>query len=62
MSTFLINITADLPYPIEKEFRVSGWDFGTAINRAVQLYRKDLKEQRGKARKIKSIRVKAIRV
>jgi hypothetical protein len=62
MNTYLVTVTAELPYPISKEFRMSGWDFPVAIRRAVFEYRKFLKEERGKSKKIKSLSVKAIRI
>jgi len=62
MNMYLVTVTAEIPYPISKEFRMSGWDFPVAIRRAVAQYRKSLKEDRGKSKKIKSLSVKAIRI
>ena len=62
MYHYLITITADLPYPIEKIFRISAWDFSTAIARACRKYRKQLRKDKGKSKKIDSMRVKAIRL
>jgi hypothetical protein len=62
MNYYLVTVTAELPYPVSKEFRMSGWDFPVAIRRAVAEYRKFLKETKGKSKKIKSLTVKAIKI
>jgi hypothetical protein len=62
MAKFLVTVSSELPYKIEKEFIVSGWDFSTAVSRASRLYRDYLREDRGKAKKIKTLSIKATRL
>lgn len=58
MNSYLIIVKTYAPYPIEKTYRIAGSNFGTAIRRGVQLYRKEEIARK----KIKEIFVKAIRI
>jgi len=58
MKWYLIKIKSYLPYPIENEYRIQASDFGTAINRAVRQFRKDL----NKRKKITKLVIEAIKI
>jgi len=54
---FLIKISVNLPYPRDFEYRIEATSFGTAVNRAFKLFRKELK-----GRKIREIKINAIKI
>ena len=62
MPNYIINVSAEIPYKVEKEFRASGWDFHVAVARAIKKYREYLREERGKAKQLKTITIKATRI
>lgn len=59
---YLITVTAYLPYPIAKEFRVEAGSYGTAINRAVKQYRGYVKKKSSKSKHIDKLAVSAIKL
>jgi hypothetical protein len=42
MKNYSITVTGHCPAPRAREYRIDASDFGTAINRAVKNYRKDI--------------------
>ena len=62
MATFLVIVSSEIPYKVEKDFRVNGWDFHVAVRRACILYREYLRERSGKSKKLKSLTVKVTRL
>lgn len=55
----LVKISLMLPYPREYEYRIQASSLGTAINRAI---RKMRKEPEIKGKRIKEVKVKAIKL
>jgi hypothetical protein len=41
MKHYLITVKANMPYPIAKDYRMEASGFGTAISRAIKLFRKE---------------------
>jgi len=58
MKDYLVKITVHIPYPKEFEFRQEANSLGTAINRAVKRFRKELSGRK----KIKEVFVRAIQL
>ena len=61
MNQYWIEVTADIPYPIQETFRVKASGIATAINRGVRDYRKFIQNLRGK-KKITALRIKAMKI
>ena len=62
MPNYIVSVSSEIPYKVEREFRTTGWDFHVAISRAVKQYREYLRQERGKAKQLKTVTVKAIRL
>jgi hypothetical protein len=58
MANFLIEISYLHPYPVKKDFRQEATSIGTAINRAIRVWRKE----NGKGIKVKTINVRATKI
>lgn len=43
MHAYIIKVKANLPYPIEKEYRIVSWHLWTAISRALKQFRAEPK-------------------
>lgn len=41
MKCYLVEVKTNIPYPIKKDYRIECSSFGTAISRAIKLFRKD---------------------
>ena len=52
MKRWLVTITAEIPYPWKQSYSIERSGAGTAVSDAIKLYRKDIKEQKGKSKKI----------
>lgn len=46
MSTYLIKVTVEVPYPREFTYRVTATSVATAVARALRLVRKDVPRKR----------------
>lgn len=46
MKNYFIEIKVNLPYPLTKDYTLSATSAGTAIGRAIRLYRKDIGKKR----------------
>ena len=57
MPTFLVQVSVNIPYPKQFDYRETATSIGTAINRAIRKFRKEVKGKR-----IKQVNVKAIRL
>jgi len=55
MKDYLVEMTANLPYPVKKVYREKASHIGTAARRAIGMYRKDVK-----GRRIKELTIKVI--
>jgi len=62
MKRWTVSVTADIPYPWEKTFVVERSGPGTAVSDAIRLYRKVLREEKGKAKKIDSFHITVSRI
>lgn len=58
MKTFIVMVSANLPYPVSEEYRIEATRFAVAIRRGVDKFRKD----KGRGKKINQITAKAIKV
>ena len=56
MSTYLVKVVADIPYPWDKEYRVEATSLHTALARGVKFFRK---EERLHRKQITSIKAQA---
>jgi hypothetical protein len=54
MKLYLVKIICQMPYPVEKNYKMEASGFGTAIGRAIKLFRKEKDHK-----KIKEITIKA---
>ena len=59
MTTYLVKVTADIPYPWDKEYRVEATGLHTALARGVKNFRK---EERLHRKHITSIKVQATKL
>jgi hypothetical protein len=46
MSTYIVKVKAEIPYPWEKEYRIAASGASTAVARAIRAYRKEERIQR----------------
>ena len=58
MANFLIELSYLHPYPVKQDFRQEANSFGTAINRAIRLWRK----AQGKGIKVRTINIRATKI
>ena len=42
MKQYLVKVKSNLPYPVEKEYRVNASTIATASQRGLKLFRKDI--------------------
>jgi len=61
MNGYWIKVTADLPYPIEKEFNIKASGLAPAVSRAIKGYRDHIRRIRGK-KMINNLRVKVMKL
>lgn len=61
MRTWLVTVSADIPYPWEKTFSIDKSSPDAAASEAIKKYRKVLRETKGKAKKLSEIRLKIVR-
>ena len=47
-----VTITANIPYPWSRSFTINCTGAGTAAARAIKMYRKAIKQEKGRAKKI----------
>lgn len=59
MTTYLVKVTAEIPYPWDAEYRVEATSLHTALSRGVQSFRK---EERLRRKQITSIKVQATKL
>ncbi|MDR1744227.1 MAG: hypothetical protein LBS30_00560 [Planctomycetota bacterium] len=52
MHTYLIEVTADIPYPWPKTYRQEAANEGAAVSRALKAYRIDVRNRSGHSRKM----------
>lgn len=57
MKGYLVNITANLPYPRTSDFTISCSNFSAAIGKAVRQWRKEIGRK-----KVKQLSVRAIQL
>lgn len=58
MNTYLVEVTADIPYPWPKTYRQQATNEGTAVSRALKAYRKDVRDRAGRTKKISEFSLK----
>lgn len=61
MYVYLVEVTADIPYPWTKSYPQEATTPGTAISRSLSQYRQDVRAQRGKAKRINDFTIKVSR-
>ena len=52
MNVYVVDVTADIPYPWPRRYRQEATNEGVAIARALKGYRKDVRERAGRAKRI----------
>ena len=52
MFVYLVEVSADIPYPWPKRYRQEATNEGAAVSRALKEYRKDVRNRAGKAKRI----------
>ena len=52
MNKYIVDVTADIPYPWAKKYEENATNEGAAISRALRRYRTDVRNRCGRARKI----------
>lgn len=62
MKKYQISITAEIPYPWTKEYSEVASNEGAAVSRALKRYRSDVRETRGKAKRIADFNLKITRL
>lgn len=62
MKNYRISITAGIPYPWTKEYTEQASNEGAAVSRALKQYRRDIREHRGKAKRIEGFDLKIARL
>ncbi|MCD7896392.1 MAG: hypothetical protein LUG50_06910 [Planctomycetaceae bacterium] len=58
MNKYIVEITADIPYPWPRSYREEATNEGAAISRALRQYRADVRNRTGRGKQIKSASVK----
>ena len=53
MKQYLISIKSYMPYPVNRDYRITASGFGTAVSRAIKLFRKDKSKKQIKELTIK---------
>jgi len=61
MKGWLVEVSADIPYPWSRTFRISRSSAGAAASEAVKRYRKALREEKGKSKKLDDLRLHIMR-
>jgi hypothetical protein len=56
MTIYLVKVTAEIPYPWDKEYRVEATSLHTALSRGIKSFRK---EERMRRKQITSIKAQA---
>lgn len=57
MKGWLVEVSADIPYPWSRTFRVERSSAGAAASEAIKKYRKALREEKGKSKKLDELRL-----
>jgi len=58
MNKYLVDVTADIPYPWSKQYEEHATNEGAAISRALKRYRKDVRNRSGRGKQITAASVK----
>lgn len=58
MNKYIVDVTADIPYPWPKKYEEKATNEGAAISRALRRYRTDVRNRCGRAKKITAASVK----
>lgn len=58
MNKYIVDVTADIPYPWPKSYEEHATSEGAAISRALRRYRKDVRNRTGRAKQITAASVK----
>jgi hypothetical protein len=61
MRPWYVTVEADIPYPWKKTFTIYKSTPDAAASQAVKLFRKAVKEAKGKSKKLDEIRIKIVR-
>lgn len=61
MKTWIVSVSADIPYPWEKTFSIQKSSPDAAASEAIKRFRKAIKEAKGKSKKLDEIRLKILR-
>ena len=61
MNVYLVEVTADIPYPWPRRYLAKATNEGTAISRALKGYRKEVRERAGRAKRITEFSLKVRR-
>ena len=61
MIPWIVIVSADIPYPWDKTFSIRKSSPDAAASEAVKLFRKAVKEAKGKSKKLDEIRIRIIR-
>lgn len=62
MKNYRVNITASIPYPWTQEYTEAAATESAAVSRALKHYRRDIREYRGKAKRIVEFSLKITRL
>ena len=62
MKKYRVSITAEIPYPWTREYNEEASNEGAAVSRALRRYRSDVRETRGKAKRITDFDLKITRL
>ncbi len=52
MNTYLVEVSAEIPYPWPRTYREEAANEGTAISRALKAYRVDVRNRSGHSKKM----------
>ena len=61
MNVYLVEVTADIPYPWPRRYLQKATNEGAAISRALKGYRKEVRERAGRAKRITEFSLKVRR-
>lgn len=54
MVVYLVEVSANIPYPWPKKYRQEATSEGAAVSRALKTYRKDVRARNGRGKRIEA--------
>lgn len=61
MQHYYVRVTAEIPFPVTHEYLIPSSNISVAIRRGVEKYRVNVREDKGKAKRIDKIHVIAVK-